>query len=83
MNSKNMFKKYCSRLELIVCVLVIFTFINLSAQTLQNNFVHFTQKEGLPSDAVTAIMQDHLGYIWIGTNNGLSRYDVYDIINII
>ena len=81
MNPKKLFKKYCSRLELIVCVLVIFTFINVSAQTLQNNFVHFTQKEGLPSDAVTAIMQDHLGYIWIGTNNGLSRYDGYEFYN--
>src|SRR5690606_33327403 len=31
--------------------------------------------EGLSHSDVTAIVQDDLGYLWIGTNNGLNRYD--------
>ena len=31
--------------------------------------------EGLPSQAVTAILQAHDGYLWIGTSNGLARFD--------
>jgi serine phosphatase RsbU (regulator of sigma subunit)/ligand-binding sensor domain-containing protein len=54
---------------------------NVSAQTINNSFTHFTQKDGLPSNSTGAILQDHLGYIWIGTNNGLSRYDGYEFLN--
>lgn len=31
--------------------------------------------EGLMSNRVTAIYQDYLGYIWVGTHSGLHRYD--------
>jgi ligand-binding sensor domain-containing protein len=28
---------------------------------------------------VRCILQDHLGYMWFGTQNGLVRYDGYDM----
>ncbi|MGH7980612.1 MAG: ligand-binding sensor domain-containing protein, partial [Limisphaerales bacterium] len=31
--------------------------------------------QGLPSEAVTAILQGRRGYLWIGTTNGLARFD--------
>lgn len=31
--------------------------------------------EGLPDKAVTSILQDQSGYLWIGTSNGLARFD--------
>jgi ligand-binding sensor domain-containing protein len=31
--------------------------------------------EGLPNNAVTALVQSHDGYLWIGTSNGLARFD--------
>ena len=34
-------------------------------------------KDGLPSNQVQDLLQDETGYIWIGTNNGLCRYDGY------
>lgn len=36
-----------------------------------------TSKEGLSDDRVNCIMKDRDGFIWIGTRNGLNRYDGY------
>ncbi len=38
-------------------------------------FDHFSVDQGLPSTGVTNIYQTRDGYIWIGTANGLVRYD--------
>lgn len=40
-------------------------------------FDHLTVKDGLSSNYVTAITEDKLSFIWIGTANGLNRYDGY------
>lgn len=32
---------------------------------------------GLPSNEVTCILQDDLGFMWFGTTNGICRYDGY------
>ncbi len=36
---------------------------------------HITNNDGLPSNTVYKIVQDSKGYVWIGTANGLSRFD--------
>ncbi|MBK3519251.1 hybrid sensor histidine kinase/response regulator transcription factor [Carboxylicivirga marina] len=40
-------------------------------------FVHLKQTDGLIQNSVTAITQDQFGFIWIGTPNGLYKYDGY------
>ena len=35
----------------------------------------WSQKDGLPSGNVTALAQDREGYLWVGTNEGLFRFD--------
>ncbi|MBL0359157.1 MAG: histidine kinase [Chitinophagaceae bacterium] len=40
-------------------------------------FSHITTKEGLSSNYATSISEDKQGFIWIGTGNGLNRYDGY------
>jgi len=42
-------------------------------------FEHFTVADGLPENSVQCILQDHLGYLWFGTQNGLVRYDGYEM----
>ena len=37
--------------------------------------------DGLKSNNVYCIKQDRFGYIWFGTENGLSRYDGYRFVN--
>ncbi len=38
-------------------------------------FEHLTVADGLTDNSVLTIIQDHLGYIWMGTLYGLVRYD--------
>lgn len=40
-------------------------------------FTHFTENEGLSANRVQCILRDQQGYLWVGTNNGLNRYDGY------
>ena len=39
----------------------------------------YSLKDGLSSSTVKAIIQDSVGYIWVGTKNGLNRLDGYEI----
>ena len=39
------------------------------------NLRYFTTKDGLPSDRVTAIMEDSNGIYWLNTGEGVTRYD--------
>ena len=32
-------------------------------------------EDGLPNNIINSIVQDSIGFIWIGTNDGLCRYD--------
>lgn len=40
-----------------------------------SRFQDYTQKDGLVSNYVLTVIEDHLGFIWMGTESGLSRYD--------
>lgn len=60
---------------------VFLTFIALFANTTfaQNlSFKRLTINEGLSQNTAFCILQDKTGYIWIGTEDGLNKYDGYD-----
>lgn len=40
----------------------------------------FGQAEGLEWENIRAITQDHLGFLWVGGDGGLSRFDGYQFI---
>jgi signal transduction histidine kinase/ligand-binding sensor domain-containing protein/ActR/RegA family two-component response regulator len=39
------------------------------------SFKYYGQEEGLSNLATECLFQDHAGYLWVGTQNGLFRYD--------
>lgn len=41
----------------------------------------FTAKDGLPSTYVYGCYQDKFGYLWVGTHEGLSRFDGHSFAN--
>jgi len=45
----------------------------------QIRFKHLNYKHGLKQSSVYAILQDHQGFLWFGTQTGLNRYDAYNI----
>ncbi len=43
------------------------------------HFEHLTTSDGLTSNFITTVLQDHRGYLWVGTfGGGLLRYDGYE-----
>ncbi|MCB0661528.1 MAG: hypothetical protein KDC24_02215 [Saprospiraceae bacterium] len=40
-------------------------------------FDHLSIRDGLSNNTIYSILQDHNGFIWIGTRDGLCRYDGY------
>jgi signal transduction histidine kinase/ligand-binding sensor domain-containing protein len=47
------------------------------AQLNSNNLTLYTEKDGLPGTQINKILVDQFGYIWVGTINGLARFDGY------
>ena len=61
-------------------LLLIISFLPSShAQTSQLTFEKFGIEAGLSALSVRALLQDHYGFIWIGTLDGLDKYDGYSL----
>ncbi|MBN2523394.1 MAG: response regulator [Bacteroidales bacterium] len=58
-------------------ILLLFA-ITLCAQEYPIRFKHFSSEEGLSQSWVKCILQDSSGFIWIGTADGLNKYDGYE-----
>ncbi|MBK7106003.1 MAG: hypothetical protein IPH62_12040 [Ignavibacteriae bacterium] len=61
-------------------MLITLTFLNNQINSQQNKirFDHLTVKDGLSQTTANAIIQDKHGFMWIGTQDGLNRYDGYN-----
>ena len=44
-------------------------------QPIDLTFEHISTHQGLSQDIVRSIVQDHQGFMWFGTEDGLNRYD--------
>jgi len=53
----------------------------LPAQYAEENFIRYTVNEGLSDNNVTCIQQDDWGFVWVGTEIGLNRFDGYQFQN--
>jgi len=45
------------------------------------SFEHYLETQGLAQNNVNSIIQDSKGFIWMGTDDGLSRFDGYNFVN--
>ena len=63
--------------KIVVLLFLIAQAYFSNAQLKALSFEHLTLENGLPENYSRCIIQDNLGYIWIGTNNGLVKYDGY------
>lgn len=58
--------------------LIIYLSIHLYGYAIlptQFHFRHYNIENGISANNISALLQDQKGFIWIGTDNGLSRFD--------
>ena len=72
-------KNYTATLKFIILAYA-FSFAHSStiAQEISLYFRHYTTENGLSQNFTKSITQDSIGYIWVGTEHGLNRFDGYE-----
>lgn len=59
----------------VVCVAILFVTLNGFAQKQLPFIEHFDITNGLSSNIIICTMRDADGYLWIGTNDGLNKFN--------
>lgn len=62
----------------VLGIWVLLYCIAFHVQAQQVGFDNITIDDGLMHNNVNSIVQDHIGFMWFGTRDGLCRYDGYD-----
>lgn len=63
--------------KLIILLLVWSGFWTIHAQDI--SFNRITSEQGLSNNMIKCVLQDYRGFIWLGTQDGLNRYDGYTV----
>jgi signal transduction histidine kinase/ligand-binding sensor domain-containing protein/CheY-like chemotaxis protein len=75
------YKKSTMRAAFIgVFLLIIFSLFLPAQDRKEYEFEVISFKEGLSQNTVTSIIQDRDGFMWMGTQHGLHKYNGYDFI---
>ncbi|MDH3267442.1 MAG: histidine kinase [Ignavibacteria bacterium] len=65
-------------MNILKLILIFFFSITSFPQTEEYIFKQFTDADGLSQSTIFAMLQDQEGYLWLGTIDGLNRYDGYE-----
>lgn len=67
--------------KIIIFIVIFLVSINIPILTYSSEFMFYnmTASNGLSQTSVSTIYQDSSGYIWIGTKNGLNKYNGFDL----
>src|SRR5690606_16413226 len=69
------------RIMVAILVLCMIAVIPAHASFPEMSFDVYTQEDGLPHNQIQCIYQDEKGWMWIGTSQGISRFDGYSFMN--
>ncbi|MES2778186.1 MAG: two-component regulator propeller domain-containing protein [Bacteroidota bacterium] len=73
--------KHCKYRCFLLIILAAADFVSMAQPTQSAaKYRHFTTRDGLSNNYVSSLIQDQYGFIWIGTSNGLNRFDGYDFV---
>lgn len=63
------------------CACVLLAAASPPLQAQQLSMRHYNVADGLAHDFVTSLLQDARGYLWVGTFEGVSRFDGYTFVS--
>jgi len=55
--------------------IVLFCCVNCSVLAQSLNYQKITKDDGLPTNTLYSVMEDKNGFVWIGTEEGLIKWD--------
>lgn len=67
---------FLRKIFLIVLLEIMFAVVAISSN--QMKFRYYKVENGISSNTIHTIFQDSKGYVWIGTSDGLNRFDSYN-----
>ncbi len=77
LNNKRLHKIFIFYLLLILILLPGIALTQTNYYNYPVNFDHYTTEEGMSQNAGNCFAQDKKGFLWIGTNSSLERFDGY------
>lgn len=69
-----------SRVTCAVCA-VVMCLVLRAGNGMEHKFRYYTDNSGLSSNTIQCLYQDDKGYVWVGTADGLDRFNSYDFTN--
>lgn len=70
------------RAFLLVGAIVVSAYaLNPGKALTQYSMTAWTQQQGLPQDTIRAVTQTTDGFLWVGTDEGLARFDGYEFVS--
>lgn len=69
---------FCIKLFCVLVFIILLSFNNINIVYCQNpqiSFENLSIRQGLSQSSALALLQDKKGFLWIGTADGLNRYD--------
>lgn len=67
--------KFIAKYTFLLFFAIFSLFFFLSAKAISPPVKYLGIEQGLSNNAVTSIIQDHYGFMWMGTYSGLNRFD--------
>ncbi len=61
--------------KILTILICIFSFVGISVQAQQPAYTYYSIRDGLASNDIYNCVEDKKGFLWIATENGVSRFD--------
>jgi signal transduction histidine kinase/ligand-binding sensor domain-containing protein len=66
--------------KVLLLLCYCFMALEIFSQIPSFKFKHLSVNEGLSNQSVECVIEDRKGFLWVGTQDGLNRYDGYEFV---